>query len=327
MSDDAILPPAHSPDTPPPKFDRNAFAPEIVAPLAAFNGARPPAPAWFDAALAAEPERSFVDVDGAGIELLTWGEIGKPGLLLLHGNGASADWWSFIAPFFAADWRVVALSWSGMGRSGWREVYGLDQFVREAFGAAQAGGLFEAQQKPVFVGHSFGGMPTVIAAATQGDRLRAAISVDSVIKPPEVVWTAPPPRTGAHKVYPTQAAALARFRLSPPQVCDNPFIADYIARNAMEAVEGGFRWRFDPRVYRRIVDYEISEVLQRPQCPLAIMWGERSRICSPRVREYVTGLVPAGTPQVLIPDADHHVMIDQPLAFVGALRGLLAGWP
>jgi hypothetical protein len=29
----------------------------------------------------------------------------------------------------------------------------------------------------------------------------------------------------------------------------------------------------------------------------------------------------------MIPDADHHLMVDQPLAFVAALRGLLAGWP
>ena len=49
------------------------------------------------------PERSFVEVDGAGIELLTWGDQGKPGILFLHGNGAHADWWSFIAPFFARD--------------------------------------------------------------------------------------------------------------------------------------------------------------------------------------------------------------------------------
>lgn len=37
-------------------------------------------------------------------------------------------------------------------------------------------------------------------------------------------------------------------------------------------------------------------------------------------------LLPPGSPQMAIPDADHHVMIDQPLAFVAALRGLLAGW-
>ena len=77
-----------------------------MAPLAAYHGARPPAPAWFDDAIANEPERTFIEVEGARIELLAWGERGKPGLIFLHGGAAHADWWSFIAPFFAAERRV-----------------------------------------------------------------------------------------------------------------------------------------------------------------------------------------------------------------------------
>ena len=73
----------------------------LAAPLAPFGGQVPPAPAWFEAAVAQTPERSALAVEGADIELLTWGRVGKPGLLFLHGNGAHADWWSFIAPFFA----------------------------------------------------------------------------------------------------------------------------------------------------------------------------------------------------------------------------------
>jgi pimeloyl-ACP methyl ester carboxylesterase len=38
-------------------------------------------------------------------------------------------------------------------------------------------------------------------------------------------------------------------------------------------------------------------------------------------------IAPPGSPGIEIPDADHHLMLDQPLAFVAALRGLLAAWP
>ena len=71
--------------------------------LGRFDGENPPAARWFAAAIAREPERSTYEVDGAAIELLTWGDVGKPGLLFLHGNAAHADWWSFIAPLFADD--------------------------------------------------------------------------------------------------------------------------------------------------------------------------------------------------------------------------------
>jgi len=36
--------------------------------------------------------------------------------------------------------------------------------------------------------------------------------------------------------------------------------------------------------------------------------------------------VPPGTPIALIPEAYHHVLIDQPLALVAALRTQLAVW-
>ena len=38
-------------------------------------------------------------------------------------------------------------------------------------------------------------------------------------------------------------------------------------------------------------------------------------------------LIAPGSPYVEIPEAEHHVMIDQPIAFVAALRALLAAWP
>ena len=71
-------------------------------------------------------------MDGAEVETLAWGERGKPGLIFLHGGAAHGDWWSFIAPFFARERRVVAPTFSGMGRSQWRDAYDFRQFVREA---------------------------------------------------------------------------------------------------------------------------------------------------------------------------------------------------
>src|SRR5476651_2293156 len=101
----------------------------VESPLAPFEGLPPPAPDWFTKAIAQEPERSMVPVDGANIELLTWGQRGKPGLILIHGNSAHADWWSFIAPYLAQDYRVAAISLSGMGASDWRDSYSFEVFA------------------------------------------------------------------------------------------------------------------------------------------------------------------------------------------------------
>ncbi len=82
--------------------------------------APPPAPAWFVRNLEERPAQSYVRVAAADIEMLCWGERGRPGVLLIHGSRAHANWWSPIAPFLARRWRVAAFSLSGMGGSGWR---------------------------------------------------------------------------------------------------------------------------------------------------------------------------------------------------------------
>jgi pimeloyl-ACP methyl ester carboxylesterase len=301
--------------------------PAPVSLLAPFHGEKPPAPAWFDAALAVEPERSRIPVDGAQIELLTWGEVGKPGLLFLHGNGAHADWWSFIAPFFAQDWRVAAISWAGMGGSDWRPAYSAPSFAAEIFAAVEAAQLEAGGVKPILVGHSFGGFPTLYCGAEHADRLAGIVMVDSSIQPPEKRWRGPPPRPdAANRVYASLEEALARFRLAPPQGCENLYIADHIARGSLKEVEGGWTWKFDPAIWQRFSMPDLGELLSRIVSPVALMWGERSALMHAETLNYMLGQMPDTTVRVAIPDADHHVMVDQPLAFVAGLRGVLAGW-
>ena len=316
-----------------PRIAEMAALPESFrAPLAVFAGAKPPAPAWFDAALADPPERRMILVEGANIELLTWGEIGKPGLLLLHGNGAHADWWSFVAPMLAKDYRVAALSWSGMGGSDWRETYTGAVFAQEIFAAMAAAELEADGQKPIVIGHSFGGFPLMYCAARHPERLRAAILLDSSVQPPDKRWQGPPPRGPANRVYASLEEALGRFRLAPPQGCENLYIADYIARTSLKAApleDGsgqGWTWKFDPQMWGKFAMEDLGGLLKDMTCPVALMWGERSGLMGEETLTYMLSQVPPATRLVAIPDADHHVMIDQPLAFIGAVRGLLAGW-
>jgi pimeloyl-ACP methyl ester carboxylesterase len=302
-------------------------------PLAALDGAQPPAPAWFHHALAHKPARHACEVGGAHVETLAWGKRDRPGLLFLHGNAAHADWRSFIAPFFAEHYRVAAMSWSGMGGSDWRASYSLDLFVDEAFAAAEATGLF-ARGRPVFVGHSFGGFPVAACAARRGDELHAAVIVDTPFLPPErvkenrekmVARGFPSPTL----VYPTLEAGLARFRLLPSQPCDNLFILDFIARKSLKGVarggEEGFAWRFDPSLWRHYRMTNPIRDLESAKCPVAFVRGSRSRVMTEESAAFVQKVVP-GCPMVEIPDSYHHLMLDQPLAFVAALRALLAGW-
>ena len=159
--------------------------PELETPLAQFEGALPPAPAWFNQTIAVEPEHAFVEVEGARIHYLRWGDRARPGLLLVHGNAAHAYWWSFIAPFLSRDYNVAAMDLSGMGDSGWRPGgYAMETFVREQLAVCEDSGMFALPEPPVIVGHSFGGFVTILTGALYGEKLAGIVIVDSPVNPP-----------------------------------------------------------------------------------------------------------------------------------------------
>jgi pimeloyl-ACP methyl ester carboxylesterase len=306
--------------------------PQHMAPLAPFHGAKPPAPPWFDAAMTHEPERTFIEVEGAKVEVLAWGARGKPGLMLLHGGAAHADWWSFIAPFFAGERRVVAPTFTGMGRSDWRDHYVFEQFVREAREAGRAAGAFDAGP-PVVVGHSFGGRVTMGFARDFGEDIAAGVMVDPPFFAPQNFRPpAPPQPSRIARPRASLAAVVARFRLMPPQPCLNPFILDAIARrSAREVVDEhgktGFALCFDPHFWEKFGRIDPAPIVAAARAPMALVRGAKSQLFKADDADYLLSFLPKGSPHISIPEAEHHVMIDQPLAFVASLRALMEVWP
>ena len=209
--------------------DQPVGIPAEQGPLAPYRGAQPPAPQWFTDAVATPYETHFVECEGVQIHYQAWGDRAKPGLLLVHGNGAHAHWWDFVAPYLLEDYFVVAMTFSGMGDSGWRPDYTMDVFAREQLAVCDHAGLFAHAEKPIIVAHSFGGFVTILTGAEYGDRFGGIVIVDTPVNPPDSPRRGPPPVRGG-KVYPSLEAALARFRLAPPQLCENHYALDYIAR-------------------------------------------------------------------------------------------------
>ncbi|MES2986378.1 MAG: alpha/beta hydrolase [Pseudomonadota bacterium] len=303
--------------------------PEMRA-LAPLRGARPDAPAWFGGALAHQPERKTITVENAAIEILTWGEVGKPGLMFLHGNAAHADWWRFIAPFFARDFRIVAPTWAGMGNSCWRPSYRAETFLAEALAAARAAELYADGVAPIVVAHSLGGLPGRLMASRTPEALRALVLLDPLLQPPRTSRPKPPEPMETTRIYPSLDQALARFLLRPPQPFENLYTADFIARESLRKVEGGWTWKFDPSFWKTF-DPEANDhpdaQVEAARMPIAVIHGELSSLCTPDTLAYIRSVLPPDAPIIGIPGAYHHLMIDQPLALVAALRGLFARWP
>ncbi|MBP6901933.1 MAG: alpha/beta hydrolase [Burkholderiaceae bacterium] len=304
----------------------------VPPPLQAYAGQRPPAPSWFTQALADAPQRFEVRVQGTPVETLAWGRVGDPALLLVHGNGAHADWYSFIAPLLAQGRRVLAFSFSGMGRSGWRTQYAMTQWADEILAVAEAGGAFAAPCAPTVAGHSFGGLVAAVAAARFGQRLARTAIIDAPLRPPSrEQWLWHRERAASARDWRSQASeaeALARFRLLPPQDCAHPYLIDHIARHGLKTIHGAdgrprWVWRLDPFLFSHYAYAEPWDALASARCPLVLVRGGRSRLLSPRGLERQAEQAPAGTLLREVADADHHVMLDQPQALAALLAELV----
>ncbi|MGK2941631.1 MAG: alpha/beta fold hydrolase [Immundisolibacter sp.] len=284
-----------------------------------------PAPDWFKEAVATAGSPHRVSVTGCDIHYQTWGEAGPP-LLLVHGGGAHSHWWDFIAPWLAVDHRVAAMDLSGMGESGRREQYQMDDFAGEALAVCDDAGF---GPEVTLIGHSLGGAVCLRAAASRPERVGGLVMVDSPIRPPGYKFpgTARNPLSQPRRSYPDFEAALARFRLIPEQPCHNAFILDYIGRHSIMQTPGGdWTWKFDDRGMAHITVGQQAQELRDVTCRVGILYGDKSKLFPPEVREYVHQLVDRRGPVAAIPESYHHLFLDQPLAFVAALRTLLADW-
>lgn len=288
-------------------------------------------PVWFDQALAVPSETAQIVVADCPIHYATWGEVGKPGIMLVHGSNAHRGWWQFVAPFLADQFRVVAFDLSGNGDSGWRERYTGEIFARETWAVCAAAGL---GPKPYVVGHSFGGFVALETGHYFGQELGGIVLADFTVNPPDdyTEWGRQAEISGrstprATRIYDDLQTALGRFRLLPEQPCRHPYIIDHIARQSLRQVEGGWTWKFDPSLFEYLeMGRAQQEKFLNLTCPSALILGDQSTDdgaqSAPHMLELTAGLLPV----INIPGTHHHFMFDEPMAVVAAIKGIVLNW-
>ncbi|MBQ0772037.1 alpha/beta hydrolase [Parasphingorhabdus sp.] len=301
-------------------------------------------PAWFVRAMAVPREEAFVEVDGSKVHYFRWGKRGKPPLLMTHGFLAHARCFAFIAPFLAGEYDVIAYDLAGMGDSEIAADCDGEKRAKDMVAVADALDLFANAAKPKIIAHSFGSGVALTAMEMAGERFGGLIICDLMVMRPEKLLAhfeggGGPPGSGrsdrANKVYPDYQSAHARFVLSPPQPVQEPFLFEYMAYHSLRRVDAGeqqgWSWKFDPMVFDRN-ENDMAKWAQTPQriadLPhrLAMIYGENSKLFDADSAAYIRELGGSHVPMIAVPEAEHHLMLDQPLALVTALRSVLALW-
>lgn len=275
---------------------------------------------WLEQQWAAEPRTFTVEVEGAAIACRGWNleDRSLPGLVLVHGFRAHSRWWDHIAPSLAQTHRVVALDHSGMGDSDRRPSYARSLFAREILGVADACGF-----DPVtIVSHSFGTIGSILACNAAPDRVRRLIMIDAGL---------PLVDEGEHQIqvmparyYSTLQDAVDRFRLIPPGEWPIKEVLDHIAQHAVRETSDGWTWKFDPQLPLSLNAESYRAGLEGISVPVDIVHGDRSEIMAAQRVAEAYRLAPHAGAAVAIPACHHHVLVEQPLALITALMGLLA---
>ena len=239
---------------------------------------------------------------------------------------------------------MVAYDISGMGDSPMHPDFEPSMRGRELLAVAEDAGFFDRDAKPFVVAHSQGGHSAMSAIEQAPDAFAGLVLCDMMMMRPSVASEYLKERRGLkgevkrhepevrpHKVRPDLSSILERYKLAPPQICANEFLLEYVARHSIRAVEGGYIWKFDPEI--RITDGHSLDwwVAQPPRFAAlnirrAIVHGEHSAVFTADSAKHLRELTQDSVPVIAIPDAHHHLMIDQPLAFASVVRALLESW-
>lgn len=264
-------------------------------------------------------KRFFLTTSQGQLHYLAWGNLAAPPLVLLHGGAAHAHWWDHIAPLLAEQYSVIALDLRGHGDSSWivPPVYEIADYVSDLEETVAALHL----DAPVLIGHSLGGFIALTYATRHAATLRGLIVVDMGFRlrsgrTMRFLRNMPAPH------YHNEEEVLRRFQLLPTETFAELPVLQHIARTSVRPQEtGGLTLKFDRATMGR-APHDLSSVLETITCPMLLLRGSHSQHFTATTMSEMRERCPRAR-GVEIPGAGHHVFLDNPTAFLSAVRDFL----
>ncbi len=244
-------------------------------------------------------------------------------MLCVHGGAAHAHWFDYVAPGFTGDHHVFALDLRGHGDSARTEPhsYSFKVFAEDVNAFLEALDLRDV----VLVGHSMGGMVSLVHAATHAGRVSRLVIVDSImLMPMDRVLKMQAFGARPTKGYATQEELIARYRLEPAesQMATPEVIQRMALFSGRQESDGRWQHKADRSVYANFQQIDGLPLWANVKIPALAIRGERSTRFTPEVMVEVR----ARAPQVQVAEvaaSDHHITLDNPQGFVDVVQQFL----
>ena len=129
-----------------------------------------------------EPVSHYYYSDRLKLQFWDWGRDGKPPLMLVHGGLDHARNWDWVARSLREHFHVYAMDLRGHGNSAWAPgaMYSVAEHVLDLSALVDVvGGWFRS----TIVGHSLGGIITLMYAGIYPDRVRKVVAIEGAGTP------------------------------------------------------------------------------------------------------------------------------------------------
>lgn len=272
---------------------------------------------------AADSTSHFVEANGVRLHYLDYGTAGKPPMLCIHGGAAHAHWFDFVARGFAEDHHVLALDLRGHGDSARADpsTYAWKTFAADIDAFVEKMDLRDF----VLVGHSMGGMVSLVYASTHPGRIGRLVIVDSImLMPMERVTRMREFGARPAKGYANEDELVARYRLEPAdtQMAAAGVIERMARHSGRQEADGLWRHKADRAVYANFTQIAGIPLWEKVKVPALVVRGEHSDRFTPQVLAEVRQRAPQ-VQMVEVPASDHHITLDNPHGFVEVVRDFL----
>jgi pimeloyl-ACP methyl ester carboxylesterase len=274
---------------------------------------------------AASATSHFIPTNGLKLHYLDYGVAGRTPLLCVHGAAAHAHWFDFAAPGLMPNHHVRSLDLRGHGDSDWapQETYDFQNHAADIDAVVAALALDDF----ILVGHSMGGMASLLYAATYPGRVARLIVVDSIMLMPMeriVQMRAFGSRPAA--TYATRDELVARYRLSPPEthIAAPEVIHRMALHSGRQGDDGRWHHKADRRVYANFQQMAGIPLWEKIRIPALVIKGERSNRFGPAQMAEIRSKAPQ-VQWAEVPESNHHIPLDNPQGFVDSLQAFLLG--
>jgi pimeloyl-ACP methyl ester carboxylesterase len=218
---------------------------------------------------------------------------------------------------------VHALDLSGHGQSAWTYEYSLDRWADEV--AAFVDHVSTPGAPTILIGHSRGGFVALLASERSKTAVDGLVLVESAfdVDPPSA-RSASAGTGGPTGPPPSRADMLARFEPQPRDVPPLAYAATHIAEQSIIESDGRWRWQFDRAFLGRVKAMGSDQVDPTNARSLQIRggYGLLTEVTADAVR---AALGPASD-IIVMPDAGHHIMLQQPRELTVILESTLTAW-